>query len=33
MSVIIAEVVPHPPIIIPEIGLGQELEIKQTTEA
>ena len=33
MSVIIAAVVPHPPIIIPEIGLGQEREIKQTTEA
>ena len=33
MSVIIAAVVPHPPIILPEIGLGQEREIRQTTEA
>ena len=33
MAVIIAAVVPHPPIILPEIGLGQEREIRQTTEA
>ena len=33
MAVLIAAVVPHPPIILPEIGLGQEREIQQTTEA
>lgn len=33
MSVLFAAAVPHPPIILPEIGLGQEHEIRQTIEA
>lgn len=33
MPVLIAAIVPHPPIILPEIGMGQEREILQTIEA
>ena len=33
MAILMAAIVPHPPIILPEIGLGQEREIRQTTEA
>jgi aromatic ring-opening dioxygenase LigB subunit len=33
MSILLAAVVPHPPVILPEIGKGQEREIRRTTEA
>ncbi len=33
MSVQMAAIVPHPPIILPEIGQGQEREIRATSEA
>lgn len=33
MSILIAAIVPHPPIILPEIGMGQEREIRETSEA
>ncbi len=33
MSIVCAIAVPHPPIIIPEIGGGQEQEINKTIEA
>lgn len=33
MSILMAAVVPHPPVILPEIGRGQETEIRRTTEA
>ncbi|MCE5189459.1 MAG: AmmeMemoRadiSam system protein A [Eubacteriales bacterium] len=33
MPIVFAAAVPHPPIILPEIGMGQEREIRQTTEA
>ena len=33
MCIISAAVVPHPPLIIPEIGRGQEMEINQTITA
>lgn len=33
MSILAAYCVPHPPIIIPEIGRGEEVKIQQTTDA
>lgn len=33
MGIVAAFMVPHPPLIIPEIGKGQEREIQKTTEA
>lgn len=33
MSILMAAIVPHPPIILPEIGRGQEREIRKTSEA
>ncbi|MEN6418693.1 MAG: AmmeMemoRadiSam system protein A [Clostridiaceae bacterium] len=33
MPVLMAAIVPHPPIILPEIGKGQEWEIRSTTAA
>ncbi len=33
MSIQMAAIVPHPPVILPQIGLGQERLIRQTTEA
>lgn len=33
MSVIFATIVPHPPIILPEVGRGKEKEIQQTIDA
>lgn len=33
MSILAAYCVPHPPIILPEIGRGEEHKIRQTTEA
>ena len=33
MPVLMACIVPHPPIILPEIGKGQEWEIRSTTAA
>ncbi len=33
MSIIFAAIVPHPPIIIPEIGKGEEAKIKKTIDS
>lgn len=33
MSVILATIVPHPPIILPEVGRGKEKEIQKTIDA
>lgn len=33
MSIVMAVAVPHPPVILPEIGKGQEREIRRTIEA
>ena len=33
MSILMAAIVPHPPIILPQIGQGQEREIRATTAA
>jgi MEMO1 family protein len=33
MSIISTFVVPHPPLIIPKIGRGQEIKIEKTIEA
>ena len=33
MSILAAFIVPHPPIILPEIGHGEEKKIGRTTEA
>ncbi len=33
MSVILATIVPHPPIILPEVGKGKEKEIQKTIDA
>ncbi len=33
MSILMAAIVPHPPLILPEIGKGQEWEIRKTGEA
>ena len=33
MAILLAAVVPHPPIILPEIGKGQERDIRATTAA
>ena len=33
MSIIAAYMVPHPPMIIPEIGKGSEAQIQETTRA
>lgn len=33
MSILMAVIVPHPPLILPEIGKGQEWEIRKTSEA
>ena len=33
MSVIAAFAVPHPPIILPEIGRGEDKKISRTTDA
>ena len=33
MSILAAYCVPHPPIILPEIGRGEEGKIRRTTEA
>jgi len=33
MSIVFAAVVPHPPIIVPEIGKGEEKKIEKTTQA
>ncbi|MBQ3434530.1 MAG: AmmeMemoRadiSam system protein A, partial [Selenomonadaceae bacterium] len=33
MSILGAVAVPHPPIILPEVGRGEEQKISQTTEA
>ena len=33
MSVIAAAAVPHPPIILPEVGQGEEKKIQKTADA
>ena len=33
MSILMAAIVPHPPIILPQIGQGQEHEIRTTIAA
>lgn len=33
MAILLAAVVPHAPIILPEIGKGQERDIRATTAA
>ena len=33
MSILAAFMVPHPPLIVPEVGKGAEAQIKETTDS